>query len=172
MSALTDIETQALTLLRKSRLFTAPVDVVTLARALAIENVYLSTFDEDGIAGMIQRRNGIGTIWVNRMDSRSRQRFTVGHELGHWVLQLNPQDVDGAWKDPGSAVAYRTTGVTSPQEREANQFAAAVLMPAPLVTNYRERFASPAKLAAIFQVSVDAMQIRLDTIRRLTGSPY
>jgi len=172
VSALTDIETQALALLRTNRLLTAPVDVVSFARALSIDNVYLATFDEDGIAGMIQRQNGIGTIWVNRLDSRSRQRFTVGHELGHWVLQLAPQDVDGAWKDPGSAVAYRTTGATSPPEREANQFSAAVLMPAPLVANWRERLASPAQLAAIFHVSLDAMQMRLDTIRRLTGSAY
>lgn len=91
--------------------------------------------------------------------------------MGHWVLQLRG-GADGAWKDPGAAVAYRVAGLTSDDERDANQFAAAALMPAPLVTEYRERFASPAKLAAMFGVSLEAMQIRLETIRRLTGAVW
>ena len=169
MLTLAEIETRALSLLRRHHLLSAPVNVVAFAEALGVANVYLATFDESGLAGMIQRKQGVGAIWVNRFDSRTRQRFTVGHELGHWVLQLS-DGADGAWKDPGVAVAYRMAGLASDEERHANQFAAATLMPAPLVTELRERFASPAKLAAMFSVSLEAMQIRLDTIQRLTGA--
>ena len=62
MPTLAEIETRALDLLQQHRLLAAPVNVVLLAQALAVSDVYLSTFDEPGLAGMIQRKNGVGTI--------------------------------------------------------------------------------------------------------------
>lgn len=64
-------------------------------------------------------------IEYHREDSLVRRRFTVAHELGHYVLQHRdaPRDV------PDNFGA----SVRDPQEQAANQFATELLMPADLV---------------------------------------
>jgi len=47
-----------------------------------VENAHLN----DGESGMIERdSDGNVTIWVADNDSLERQRFTVAHELGHFI---------------------------------------------------------------------------------------
>ena len=75
-----------------------------------------------------------GEIWVNAEEARQwppRRRFTIAHELGHWLLH----------RDPERPVFCRSTSVDPaearpplpPAEEQANAFGAAVLMPAWLV---------------------------------------
>jgi hypothetical protein len=69
-----------------------------------------------------------GEIWVNAAEARQwppRRRFTIGHELGHWVMHRTGQQ---------SLFCRRTTVVEDgPQprdiEEEASAFSAALLMP-------------------------------------------
>ncbi len=67
-----------------------------------------------------------------------RRRFTITHELGHWVLHCTEASVDAVWcrdanvaaqpaGDPSVLLTYPT------QELEANAFAAALLMPRELL---------------------------------------
>ena len=86
---------------------------------------------------------GVGEIWVNAAEARywpARRRFTISHELGHWCLhraggavwcRSTTVDPDDAGAPPRRA--YPT------EESEANQFAAALLMPAHLVQRHYER---------------------------------
>ena len=70
-----------------------------------------------------------GEIWVNADEARHwppRRRFTIGHELGHWVMHRTGQQ----------ALFCRRTTVDEPGapagrdiEEEASAFAAALLMP-------------------------------------------
>jgi Zn-dependent peptidase ImmA (M78 family) len=84
---------------------------------------------------------GLGEIWVNAAEARdwpSRRRFTIGHELGHWCLHRARGAV---WcrsqaVDPPEQAARRAY---PPEESEANEFAAALLMPAHLVARHYER---------------------------------
>lgn len=104
---------------------------------------------------------GNGVVEYNRGDSPVRRRFTVAHEIGHFVLghQDSPRD------DPDN---YRTS-VQSPQERAANQFAAELLMPAEelrkLVQSGQVR--SIDELAGFFGVSKVAMGYRLANLELL-----
>jgi Zn-dependent peptidase ImmA (M78 family) len=90
-------------------------------------------------------------------ESEARQRFTLAHELGHWVCQVKEgheapvfcRDVDI------SQVADRQL------EREANVFAAELLMPEPAVRAEFPRAASTGELAGWFGVSEEAMGWRL-----------
>ena len=89
----------------------------------------------------------LGEIWVNAGEARDwppRRRFTIGHELGHWCLHRHegavvPQERGRpAWRggrndQSGGRQAHL------PEESEANEFAAAVLMPAELVRRHYER---------------------------------
>ena len=95
-------------------------------------------------------------IWLNRADAAypGRQRFTLAHELGHWIHHCREQQ-------EMPAVLCRTEDVTlgadRAKEREANIFAAELLMPEDAV---RQSADAPAA-AAIFGVSRAAMSWRL-----------
>ena len=124
-----------------------------------------------GVSGQITRENGHYLIRVNRHEARERQRFTIAHELAHFLLhkQLIDSSPDGI-KDN---VLYRS-GAPEHIEYEANRLAADIVMPMPLVEKVlREEFegvvteATIEGLAARFQVSKAAMEIRLSTFAEL-----
>jgi len=64
------------------------------------------------------------------------KRFTLSHEIGHYVL--HPY-VTQFREHPATDAAIRSD-LRSPREREADQFAAALLMPRRLVVEVFERF--------------------------------
>jgi Zn-dependent peptidase ImmA (M78 family) len=109
-------------------------------------------------------------IVVNSTESPLRQRFTVAHELGHFVLGHRQRlyvnsTISVNFRDSSSGLA------TKREEVEANQFAAALLMPDDLVdAKVNELLGQDSalgdeelaiRLARNFQVSSLAMQYRL-----------
>lgn len=91
----------------------------------------------------------------------ARQRFTAAHELGHVLLGHHDTfhvDLD---RSDGFPPDYNWR-----QERSANDFAAALLMPAPLLRRDVETTlgASARELARRYEVSEQAMSIRLSTL--------
>ncbi|MEJ7736322.1 MAG: ImmA/IrrE family metallo-endopeptidase [Chitinophagaceae bacterium] len=125
----------------------------------------------DNISGVLIIENGQATIGFNKNESRVRNRFSVAHELGHYILHKDGSDL---FVDKQFRVMYRgtnTDGVNYTHEREANEFAACLLMPDNLV---REEIASLELdytdediikiLAKKFDVSTVAMSIRLSNL--------
>lgn len=88
-------------------------------------------------------------IFVNDDDCYNRQRFTIAHEIAHTQLHENPSIIDyrqSFWND---------------KEREANQFAAELLMPAPIFIDlWRQHIGSLPVLSKLFAVSEDAVYFR------------
>lgn len=121
------------------------------------------------ISGLVLRSDDEGAaIGVNAAHPWVRQRFTVAHELGHFMLHPGrPLILDHVrlnLRDNVSSLG------TDREEREANAFAAELLMlRAEVVAEVRRvldrgevpsgRFVS--ELAAGFDVSEQAMEIRL-----------
>ena len=112
----------------------------------------------------------LGQIWVNADEAGQwppRKRFTIAHELGHWVLHRKGQQAlfcrkASVREGDGPATTRAPLPVT---EQEANAFAAALLMPAPLVAHYYERTSGDFdQLCRIFQSSGAAMGRRLHTV--------
>ncbi|WP_119944777.1 ImmA/IrrE family metallo-endopeptidase [Neorhizobium sp. NCHU2750] len=139
-----------------------PIKLSALAQALGVP-VKASTLPP-GISGEIRpdiENPGRYIIKVNRHDPPSRQRFTVAHELGHFLLHRD-QIGNGISDD----VLYRST-LSDRREAEANRIAADILMPEPLVEGALKtaeviRADEPvAYLAKRFGVSEAAMKIRL-----------
>jgi Zn-dependent peptidase ImmA (M78 family) len=142
--------------------YTAPVDVHAIARELGLgpsaENL------PKNVSGLIRRRNGGYEIAYNAAHSEVRQRFTIAHEIGHYVFH---RDLLG--KGVGDTLAYRDDGSGLPnphisirEEREANAFAANVLMPTHLIQKLRsEGITEPVRLAARLNVSLPAIRIKL-----------
>jgi hypothetical protein len=105
-------------------------------------------------------------IWLNADEGLPRRRFTLAHELGHWVCQC----LQGA-----TAPRYCRADVIGldPQakalEREANVFAAELLMPEEAI---REAWAgSVAGCAETFGVSSEAMHWRLYNLGLVEHQP-
>jgi Zn-dependent peptidase ImmA (M78 family) len=133
-----------------------PVDPFQIASAMGIK-VYAATLDA-GTAGQLVKRAGQDVeIYLNQYDSEGRRRFTCAHEIGHYVIHAG-KDTD-EWEYVDRRDAASSTGTRS-QEIYANQFAAALLMPAQAVRRYAADH-SPVELAAKFDVSLEAMNYRL-----------
>lgn len=106
-----------------------------------------------------------GEIWVNANEARQwppRRRFTIGHELGHWVMHRSGQD---------SLFCRRTSVEEAPPrpardiEEEASAFAAALLMPQwLLVREHARRGGDVAALCAMFGTSIAATERRIATL--------
>lgn len=99
-------------------------------------------------------------VWLSAAEARqspARRRFTLAHELGHWVCQVR--------EGRGEALHCRPevggTPVADPLEREANVFAAALLMPEAAVRAAVAAGARGEELEALFGVSPPAMAWRL-----------
>lgn len=151
---------------------TAPVDVFAIARELGVP-VLRATLPQN-ISGMI-RQDGSGyMIVVNGTHALTRQRFTVAHELGHYIYH---RDLLG--KGVGDTRAYRAEGtelpnpnITITHERQANTFAANLLMPNHLIASLKAAgTTTPEALARALGVSVEAMKIKLGIARERPAAP-
>lgn len=174
MVALTDyrmmkkeIEARAAEVLRDHGLYSIPVDPVVLANRLGIR-VHNAQFWDDTFAGVITKRGNHITLLVNTTHPAARKRFTIAHELGHHFLHLLKdgafidKEVDLFRGEPGDDEAQQQTKA---EEVQANQFAAALLMPEELVRREFEHVNDLAPMARLFNVSETAMGIRLSQLR-------
>lgn len=136
-----------------------PVKISEIARDLGVKLV-ASTLPA-GVSGEIRPREGSFVVSVNRHDSPRRQRFTVAHEIAHFLLHRD-QIGDGISDD----VLYRSS-LSDAREAEANRLAADILMPADIIRSslaQRGGVATDelvANMAEEFGVSEVAMRIRL-----------
>lgn len=136
-----------------------------LCKKLALQ-CFSADFD-DNISGSIIRDEGLDTysIYVNRKHPRNRRRFTVAHEIGHYISYLKGSyskkelEQEGGFEDV--AVSYRKDGRFSDAETEANLIAAELLMPKDKVDELIKQGLTPEEMAELFYVSPSAMTIRL-----------
>ncbi|PCJ17838.1 MAG: hypothetical protein COB02_12275 [Candidatus Cloacimonadota bacterium] len=84
-----------------------------------------------------------------------RNRFTLAHELGHFILHSKSGQIK---------IHARRYG-TSQIEKEANRFAAELLMPKNELEELFNQDKSVCELADIFDVSIVAMNVRIDSLR-------
>lgn len=161
-----EIEALARETLAQHGLLAIPIDPVVLANRLGVA-IYNAKFSEENLAGMLSRRGNNVTMLINESDPPYRKRFSIGHEIGHHLMHLeNDGDmVDQVADMFRSATFDGTEDGGRHAEVEANQFAAALLMPAELVRTQWELTPSVAAMARVFNVSEEAMAIRLDTLR-------
>lgn len=106
-------------------------------------------------------------IWLNGREARQssgRRRFTLAHELGHWICQYEQGQIEPRYCRSDEI----GVGAGRKLEREANAFAAQLLMPEPLVRREAgELKVNVHALARRFDVSVPAMKVRLQQLSLL-----
>lgn len=139
-----------------------PVAVGKLAAELGL-TVSLATLSPS-ISGLIEPDPAAPAgfrIRVNRYESDERQRFTIAHEIAHYLLHrdyIRSGIVDN--------VMYRSS-LSSAREAQANRLAADIIMPMRKVLEEVRRFggirdeSTAIALAREFKVSLPAMKVRL-----------
>ena len=140
----------------------APVRLTAMATALGIP-VYISTMPPS-ISGLIEPDETSSSgfrIRLNRHEVTERQRFTLAHEIAHFILHRSL--IGGGVVDD---TMYRSA-LSSRREVEANKMAAELCMPYNLIRQEREKRrhldedSLVDELARLFKVSRQAMRIRL-----------
>lgn len=116
----------------------------------------LSDFPDGEISGVIDLNKKY--LYINSVDSPQRKRFTIAHELGHWVLHQQELATNKE-----IAVLYRRplgTEESDRLEQEANCFAANLLVPEKMLRkaiddskDESDTICSDTYLAEIFNVS-------------------
>ncbi len=102
-----------------------PVDVVSIAHDLGIK-IYSADANDD-ISGKNRKRpirggNSGYAIFINAKHVPVRQRFTIAHEIAHYILHRE-EIGDGLIDD----ALYRS-GLSNKKEADANKLAAEILM--------------------------------------------
>lgn len=155
-----EIEQKVEEILADQKIRSAPIPVEEVAQKY---DIAIGTTASDKFSGVLLRKDdGTSYIAVNDKESPARQRFTIAHELGHYFLHKNTQTfIDFRGNDENV--------IHNPKERQANQFAAALLMPKKILQKDIEGIAKEdgiteeliGFLAGKYKVSKDAMSYRL-----------
>jgi Zn-dependent peptidase ImmA (M78 family) len=139
-----------------------PVDPVAIARELGLEVFEVDLGDPD-LSGMLlkERTAALPRIYLNEGQHPNRQRFTCAHEIGHYVKHTVDGDNDAfEYVDRRSHLSSKGT---DPDERWANAFAAALLMPAEYVISNFEHLGQTG-MARRLGVSLEAMGHRINNL--------
>lgn len=114
------------------------------------------------ISGQIKETDNQIVIKVNRHDVKARQRFTLAHEISHYLLhrELLKSGIE-------DDVLYRSKQ-SDKVEAEANRLAADILMPLDVALQLMEKNAEELKGELLYEeianamgVSITALKIRL-----------
>lgn len=140
-----------------------PIDVQELAKKIGIKEIIPVSAWPDNISGGIKVENDDFIIGYNANHSEVRQRFTIAHELGHYILHRKQILENGRIID----YALYRSNISNEMEVQANRMAADILMPSKRVADYLRENNDKAQttidaLASKFGVSKIAMAIRME----------
>lgn len=156
------------------------IDLKELSKRIGIEDIIQTDkFNELTLGAITKGEDGKYYIVVNNKQNEKRKRFTIAHEIGHFILHREILDKNKTILDKvseGDSViggpdmnfllrAMNTEGVTvtNKHEIEANKMAADILMPFDKINGMEEHNKKDVSFFAdYFNVSLTAMAIRLE----------
>ena len=135
-----------------------------IARALDIIDIKITTLD--GCEGVLltDRPRSYGSIIVNDKGGQNRARFSVAHELAHFLLEKHVLSAQGGFACRSadmSEVSSKTQDRR--QEAEANAFAVELLAPAYLI----RRFVDADPSIEVMHEMRDALDISAEVAGRI-----
>lgn len=169
-------------LLKTLDLWSVPVDLEAICKKLGVEAKTSTSWNKSHSGEITVDSNRNIHIWVNGFDAPNRQRFTLAHEIAHLINDIIPDleniGVNDSFKDEDFTL--NRDGRQDPIEYRANDYAASLLMPTPLVILHGKQLIKRLKqalnvekvplekfissMSAEFKVSEQAMEIRLKSL--------
>lgn len=125
------------------------VPIESIATALDIVEIRTEPLDTFEGALITTQQRSVGKVLVNSLSAAPRRRFTIAHELCHFLNPWHkpPHDTDDestflcTKTDMGGRSASKEHTRHARQEREANRFAIELLAPQHLVKTHLEHSA-------------------------------
>ncbi|MCX7914393.1 MAG: ImmA/IrrE family metallo-endopeptidase, partial [Thermodesulfovibrionales bacterium] len=156
---------------------TIPIDLLELARLLKIR-IHFRQLPANCDGFVVSLRDSFPNvehlILVNSHKPKTRQRFTIAHEIGHVVLRHYEEEdilLDKHLKSPQESNFKRETA--------ADVFASELLIPTPHLLRLVKRIGANRvdvnnekamkHLCAFYQVSKHAMQIKIEKVKKILG---
>jgi len=142
----------------------SPVNLLHISQALHL-GIYKSTQLHDKTSGLILKATGkyktfdkgCGfAIIINANYHKRRQRFTIAHEIAHYILHK-----DKIHTQLSDSILYRSENLSRDEELQAHQLTADILMPWSLINKEIKKGLPYQNLAKKFEVSPSAMSIRI-----------
>jgi len=159
-------------LLMESNAYSLPVDLNKVTNFLKIKVV--EEIIDDSFSGLLIIKNEKPVIGLNKNHPPNRKRFTIAHEIGHFILHHKKHNAGGeeVFIDKKNQMAYfrskKSANNEDPREAQANKFAAELLMPDELIRKYIDDKKidlfddfSIQKLSSFLKVSAAALSLRL-----------
>ena len=151
-------------LISEARIHEPPISVVNISDRLGLK-LFSYTGFPDSISALFDFKNK--QILINPNHHENRQKFSIAHEIGHFVLGHFDSEDDTNNEDVYFA-EYLKLKHSAEKESEANEFAAELLMPLSLIKKQLLISHDPVKLAEIFKVSEAAMWVRLSKLNLIS----
>lgn len=145
-----------------------PVDIVSLVLAQGLKISYFNPAQSksdtlENVSGLLDKSSKV--IYINSTDSEERQRFTLAHELGHYVYNHDEDKFGLNYRDSDHE--------RNSAERQANDFASEILIPSPILrkklNKYSDARPTILEIANLFGVSQIAMRVKLDNMGLLAS---
>lgn len=135
----------------------SPLDIRKIA-----EDVFgMKICEEDlgkSVSGFLERIGETWCIYVNKYESDLRKKFTIAHELGHFILHKDRIIAQGA--SAPDQIFFRNDDNNS-VEQEANNFASELLMPKDeFMSVIKNGYNTLEKLSEYFALSTSAVKYR------------
>ncbi|KAF6589137.1 ImmA/IrrE family metallo-endopeptidase [Cronobacter sp. EKM101R] len=137
-----------------------PVDPAKIANEMGLD-VFITYLPAKVSGALIKQRDQDPAIFLNGDDNKVRQRFSCGHELGHYIARQADQSDEYEYVDLRGEAA---SNGTHPDEIFANRFSAELLMPVDEVKKLHAEGNPSYIMAHYFGVSDDAMRFRLKNL--------
>lgn len=152
---------KATSILKMAGIHNPPVNVYKIAKLLGF-SIIESDFPIN-YSGEIFIENNVKSIGINKNHSLTRQRFTIAHELGHYLNGHQYFDEEGKMLEDSE---FDFSNPIRQQEKEANLFASELLIPKEfLIKELEQHGLDINKLTEHFEVSSQAMWIRLTSLK-------
>lgn len=143
-----------------------PVPIEEIARKAGI--LKIQPLQSEAFEGMLiaNAEKSEGVVLVNQNRPQQRQRFTIGHELGHFLLPWHRATKDGSLKFECTAEDMQASrsgklDARTDWEVQANEFSSEILMPRARFKKHMKRKDEPdlehvRDLASMFDTSIEA----------------
>jgi Zn-dependent peptidase ImmA (M78 family) len=145
-----EIRSKVKSILEKLVITEAPIPVEKVADLFSLSVIYYPKFP-DSVSGTIIKDDDLHAIGVNENHPVVRQRFTIAHELGQYIMGHDE-----------NRILDDSFDKNTDNEREANKFASELLMPYNILkADIEKEPHNIPSLAQKYKVSEQAMSIRL-----------
>ena len=146
-------------MLEKNNINSPKVDVFEIAKREGFDISYINLDYEENLAGVFAPK--AKNIFLNEKHTKEKQKFTISHMLGHYILRHNFVEEETLCYDHKIDYSHSST-----EEQEASYFAVNLLVPDSILKahfspydKYKEK--DVEFFASFFQVSHEVMKAQL-----------